>query len=206
MRLAKDCELLDTWSSGTDLFLCVDRLVVGPTSGARVTEDRNEAYDVWAFVGEEGQATPLVVVVVVVPVVVSEAEEVSLVCVRGIAFRTPVLLLVGWVACWSNLFFRSFTLGLWPLALVEATDLDLELVEGGGLVSSIGADNDRAEGRRPVRVDEEIVGCFGVVPFPFDRREALWVCLGVGIADDAIRPVPVCGNGATAVSDVSVPR
>ena len=188
MRLANDCELLDTWSSGTDLFLCVDRLEVGgPTSDARVTEDRKEAYDVWAFVGEEGQPTPLVV-----------PEEVSLVDVRGMAFRTPVLL-VGWVACWSNLFFRSFTLGFSPL--LEATVLDLELV-AGGLLSSTGADNDRAEGRRPVRVDEEIVGCLGVVPFPFDRREALWVCLGVGIADDAISPA--CPNGA--VSDVSVPR
>lgn len=70
------------------------------------------------------------------------------------------------------------------------------------LSSVVGTDAERAEDRRPVRAEEEIVGCLGVVPFPFDRREALWVCLGVGIAEEAISSV--CPNGA--VSDVSVPR
>lgn len=56
------------------------------------------------------------------------------------------------------------------------------------VLSSMGADTEREEGLRPVRAAEGIVGCLGVVPFPFDRREAFWVCLGVGIAD-AISPL-----------------
>lgn len=84
----------------------MDRLSVEavPESRPRVTEDRRDAYEVCAFVGEVGQA------------VLFEApgEEVSLVEIRGMTFRA-VLLLVGCAACWSNLFFKSFTLGFWPL-------------------------------------------------------------------------------------------
>lgn len=57
-----------------------------------------------------------------------------------------------------------------------------------GDLSSIGADTERDEGLRPERAAEGIVGCLGVVPFPFDRSETFWVCLGVGIAD-AISPL-----------------
>lgn len=105
MRLAKDCELLDTWSSATDLFLCVDRLdeEAAPGSWSRVTEDRRAAYDVDAFAGEERP-----------PVAFGTPEVDDSLDVRERAFRA-VGLLVDCAACWSNLCFRSFTLGFWPL-------------------------------------------------------------------------------------------
>ena len=116
-------------------------------------------YDGWPFVGEEPPTLRYL-----------GDEDASLIGMRGVALWEVELL--NCAAFWSNLLFRSFTLGGGPprppYAAVAAT-LDFEVPPG--CVSSIGADTERTAGL-PGRV-EDTAGWFRAVTFPFDRDERL---------------------------------
>lgn len=155
------------------MFLCVARAaddVPVPDSKSRVTDDRNAVYEGWPFVGEE----PLTLRYLA-------DDGVSLTGMRGAGLRTVGLL--GCAAFWSNLFFKSFTLGFCPGRLpyaVVAAGLDLEVPPS--CLSSMGADTERTGGLAPGRV-EETVGCLEVAPLPLDSDDRFWSCLGTGKVD-----------------------
>lgn len=168
IRLANDWALLDSWSSGTDFCRCVARepgIRVGCSAAAsRVVLVLKVEYCVLVFD----------------PPVVREAgprEASREGGFRGIVFRT-----IGPfcdVFCWSNFFFKSFT--LWcatpPYPATAAVDVPVVLL---GL-SSTGLEGDRNVGRTPLLRAAKTGGCLGVVPLVVARREE--VCRRLGIAE-----------------------
>ena len=95
----------------------------------------------------------------------------SLVGIRGIVLEDAEL--PDCAPFWSNLLFKSFTLGWCPLrppsvALVVVLDFEVPL----DCLSSMGADTERTLGLTPGRV-KELAGCLGAVLLPFDRNGRL---------------------------------
>lgn len=150
IRLAKDWELFDSWSSATNFVLCVPRAAVPRLESvvsSRFVEVLKVEYDVDPF----------------------PPGDLSLVAVADLLGRngTPRTGIRGPAdddddeGCWSNLFVRSLTLGFRFV-------FDLGAPTGG----SIGAEADRWEGRSAARA-AGAGGFLGLVPLPFDRTDGL---------------------------------
>lgn len=193
IRLANDCELLDSWSSGTDFCRCVARepgIRVASAAASRAVLVLSAEYcDLFAG-----------------PPAVCDAPgptDASLDGVyRGIAFRTiEPFCDVCDVCCWSNFFFRSFT--LWCETPLYPTGAAVGLAAELSGRSSTGSDADRSMGRIPLPRGAERGGCLGVVPLVVAREEG--ICRPLEIAE-AMEKALLGGNeGCWPPSTVCAP-